>query len=741
MTPVEVDILFKETVQQLKVSPSERIRLNLIDQFIDAIAGFEKNYQSYLIQLVEELPSLPNPLLFAGIHPSNLQGFIRRLETACTSISELKKNEFLDSRIDEYKSVLEQIMQWLGASTLEEEVQTKLVESKAAKISIIPGEVIVPVVEEFNGITAGRLRRLKVEIIGHAKEGHELKPNFGIVGAEIGNFAKTVESAVLALANESEGTRHQCWKASVQFELPHAWHTGSSANLAMAGAFFGEQMKAEEQQELFWLNPAACITGDLDKQGNVLPVNPQTIPQKIDAAFFSWCQLLIVPSEQLAEVHEQLAELNTEFPNRRLPVVGVSHLRELFYDRRVTLYKKETTLAHNAKKAWRRRKSVGAISLIATLILVISSLVYGPVDRNPSYATFEGEEMHIRNKNGLILQSNLVGAKVVKNQLNPLYRPPDDLIKFFDVNDDGVNEVLESKFKEDQYSIGSDLILYNLEGDTLWQRDFYLDIEFDNHPNIKADYFNLLKFDIVDIDKDGDYEIAATLRHLSYFTTLFLVMDIKTGVTESTYIGSGIFRDFMITDLDSDSINEVMLSGYIKSHDKNSIIVLDARFLGGNGILGERYKRSKGESAIEKAVILLPNSTIAKYYSSFQNWSKHPGHVRINIDKTIIADNYEYAGPNVETPLFTIYEFYDDLTIRAISASDAYDSAAEELFESKLHSINADARYLNSLSDSIKYWNGLNFQNEPTLNNDYINALEADTALFADFYFRHLKEE
>lgn len=134
--------------------------------------------------------------------------------------------------------------------------------------------------EEFNGITAGRLRRLKVEIIGPTKNAHEIKPNFGVVGAEIGNFAKTMESAVSALADESEGTKHRFWKASIQFELPHAWHTGSSANLAMAGAFFGEQMKAEEQQELFWLNPAACITGDLDEQGNVLAVNPQTIPQK-----------------------------------------------------------------------------------------------------------------------------------------------------------------------------------------------------------------------------------------------------------------------------------------------------------------------------------------------------------------------------------------------------------------------------------------------------------------------------
>ncbi len=738
MTPVEVDILFNETVQQLKVSPSERIRLNLIDQFIDAIAGFEKNYQSYLIQLVEELPSLPNPLLFAGIHPSNLQGFIRRLDTACTSISELKKNEFLEARIDEYKSVLGQILQWLGASTLEEEVQTKLVESKAAKISIIPGEVIVPVVEEFNGITAGRLRRLKVEIIGLAKEAHELKPNFGIVGAEIGNFAKTVESAVLALANESEGTRHQCWKASVQFELPHAWHTGSSANLAMAGAFFGEQMKAEEQQELFWLNPAACITGDLDKQGNVLPVNPQTIPQKVEAAFFSWCQLLIVPSEQLAEVHEQIAELNIEFPNRRLPVVGVSHLRELFYDRRVTLYKKETALVHNAKKAWRRRKSVGAISLIATLILVISSLVYGPVDRNPVIVTFEGENRIIRNNQGRSLSEKAIGNKFVDAINNPTRRPSEDIVKFFDLDDDGTNEIIE--FEKNDHNAGPNyFMVYNLEADTVWKKEIKFDFSFDNHGYINETNYLVRRYDIVDIDSDGRFEIAAIATIRNYFSSLFFLLDLQTGDLKSSYVNAGYLSDFQIVDFDNDGFLEVLISGEVKGYRKNGLILLDSRYLDGNGILGERYKRSDGEKAIEKAVILFPQSIVGKKLSSVTDWSIYgaASEVRILPDSRFDFLLLDYYSPNEGKSAGLVVEIDYRFNIESITSTDSYDIFGRQLFDEGKLSFIPSTEFVQSYRDSLLYWNGKNFQSSPVLNTQYLQNVGIDSVYYLDHFFNN----
>lgn len=140
--PVEVDILFKETVQQLKVSPSERIRINLIDRFLEAISGFERNYQSYLIQLVEELPSLPNPMLFAGIHPSNLKGFIGRLETARSLVLELSNNEMLESRIDEYKSILGQILQWIGASTLDEGCKPSWSKVNHPRLRLLPEKLL-----------------------------------------------------------------------------------------------------------------------------------------------------------------------------------------------------------------------------------------------------------------------------------------------------------------------------------------------------------------------------------------------------------------------------------------------------------------------------------------------------------------------------------------------------------------------------------------------------------------------
>ena len=83
-----------------------------------------------------------------------------------------------------------------------------------------------------------------------------------------------------------------------------------------------------------------------------------------------------------------------------------------------------------------------------------------------------------------------------------------------------------------------------------------------------------------------------------------------------------------------------------------------------------------------------------------------PSRIRSDIDNRIVFGNYEYAGDQVENPLFLHYEFYSDLSTRAIASSEAFDTSAELLYQTDKVPFLADAIYLDGLRDSIQYWNG-----------------------------------
>jgi len=742
MNPVEIDILFKETIQNLTVSPSERIRINLIDRFLEAISEKEKTYQSYVLQLVNELPSLTNPLLYAGIHPRKIQTFIQRLEECGLSIVELEDNELFENRITEYRSLVQQIYQWVGEFDVAEEIGTSLVESKARRIKIIPGEVIVPVVEEFNGVSAGRLRRLKVEILGATKDSHEIKPNFGVVGAEIGNFAKTVESAVAQLAEERRVTNHRFWKASVQFELLHAWHTGSSANLAMAGAFFSEQMIVEEQQELFWINPGACVSGDLDKYGNVLPVNPDSLLQKVEAAFFSWCQIFIIPSAQLTEVTDYFRVLNEEFPNRKLPVVAVSHLSELFYDRRVTQFKKETTIVHTVKKAWRRRKSVGAIAVISILILVISSLIYGPVDRNPVGFKIIGDLVTTLNKNGRSLSEIKIDKynKVISNLNFPGINT--NPINFVDINNDGINEVLLSLVDSELIRDGKLILMDSNLKDTLWFNDLNFEVEYLKHEYANnesyAPYFPILK----DVTGDDIPELLVVLKQFQFFKSRLAIFDIRNGEMLSVIDMVGDLYSIEIDDFDHDGIMDVFSCGHFKGFDFSGCFLVDVPNLEGFLPLHERYWDEEKEISKIKLSFMIPHTYLGKIIHKMS--TSQPSQSSIIQISNDIKNNqinliqfeatYDTDVRRVNT--YLIIRLNEKFNIKSIGASSEYDLLSKELsFIDRLDGVSV-SQYLESFQDSLLWWNGDEWTNKPSLNHRFLEYVGDDSTRYLDYYFK-----
>lgn len=738
LNPIKLEIDFNETMHQIATASSERIQLQVIAHFLERIKGYETESESYILQLFQKLPDYSNPLLYAGIHPEPFKKFISQIEEVIRLLElNVERNE-IGLKLQGYRKALIQLFRWVGehneVETLEDALAPLSLERRS-KNKFSDG-ILVPVVEYSQEAKSGRLRRLKIEIIGVSKNGFELKPTFGVIGAEVGSFLVEVECASGRLLSENRNRKNKQWKATALFELSHAWHSGRSANLALAGAFYCEMLQAEEQSEYFKLNPAVCITGDIDKIGNVIPVDTKSLHQKVEAAFFSWVHVLVVPVAQLSKTLQYVEELQRQFPNRYLPVVGVSHLQELFFDRRISLHKKTGILVHNFRRVWKRRLSVVSVFVFIVLIGIITALVIEPIDRNPVLASYEGEMLYVKNKNGRTIYSEKVGELEVQDALAQKVTP----VVFVDIDKDGTNEILRIEYEQGETTHKKLYLLnYNFT-DTLWSRGLIFEVPFESHPNLNPGNYNIDDIIVFDIDQDGEVEILAALSHRPFFPSILGVFNINDGDLEKYYVTPGYSSLQGIIDIDKDGEVEIILGTELKGYRIITMIILPADFETSHAPLGLRYS-STLPRAKEKAIIGFPTSMVAKIkYFEIGDLGRFGTIFRIRVydrDNTILLTKYDplERNGNKTVNMAFLYEFDWRLNIKRIGSNDNYDVISEQLYVEDKIPFLPDAKYLETLKDSLLYWNGASFQMEPTLNKKYLEWVGKDSSYYKEWYF------
>lgn len=713
--PVQVDIIFQETMRLLAASPSERIQLNLIDRFLDFIDGNESKFESYLEQLLFKLPQINEPLLYAGIDPQVFENFIIKVIRAQKHLSSDQNRDQIGLRIQQYQAAVKQIYTWIGELS---EEKLPIGETKSfKKRSKEPrsGVVLVPTVEQMDGVSSGRLRKLRVEIVSQAKTSHELSPTFGVIGAYAGTFAKPIEQAVATLLESTLGSGQRYWNAVILFETSHSWHAGRSANLAIAGAFYAEILKKEESQEQFWLNPAACITGELDELGQVEAVSAKTLELKIEAAFFSWAQLLVVPLSQLEEATAKLNTLNERYPNRELPVVAVSHLRELFFDRRVSLYHKTDALNHNLRKIWKKKNATIIGGVIVALLLIIGRLVYGPVDRNPVSVEFAGSTINLQNMHGITVKSFEVGDSFVRYNTSE-YHNLTYLIK--DVDKDGINEFIYSPYNESSYRYNDSLFCYSISGDSLlWKIEIEHELDYSHRSDLTTSEWNIISIEALD-----ENSLLAVAQSGHSYPSVLGRYDLQSGELVSRVVNAGRITDFLVVDSNADGKLEIYLLAQNNSFWGATLILLDENRLKGHLPSGIDHRARDVEEVEIIGLVAFPKSIIGQQYRMEKGTMGRS--IRFNDKyKTIVANVLDvHSTMNILSPSLNpsiFYTFNKNLELVALGSNDSWDIMAKKFYENGTLSFRPGNDYLNAFKDSLEWWDGEKFVNYPTLANPY----------------------
>ncbi len=781
--PIDIEGRFQSLRSFLAYPASARQRLLEIDKFLDWLGDDYAQCESYLLELAQHLPELINGLSASGNSPEPLRALAEKLFhlqaqlPAFAAISDLneaiKKMQhraaglyacagdlqtsltLLDDRFATHPPV------WLAEISNGHHRQPLAILQHARELAkshhpqiidfinelianCFPAEtrdangIVVPVIERglFNSTTdahEGSLRRLSIKILGSASGGlDEIDAGVRVIGAQ--SSAASMLKAPIAAARRllSETYSHlskKCFSGKITFDAAHACHEGNSANLAIAALFYCAILRYTGQRRQFRLASNVAVTGDVDENGAVLPVDDDTLDAKVKAVFFSWAECLVVPKQQLHEAEAAAGALTQTYPHRQLTIIGVRHLREIFYDRRLTERQRATIAGHVARKAWRKKFTVGGLAAILILISIIGKLIYGPFDKNPVIAEFAGESLLIKNKSGEIVVNITVGPATVRransvgndNELWGLH-----YVTFFDVDGDGMNEVFWVQWNDEKTAQPSKICCKSVLEDTLrWSIALRRALDFPRKPDAKSDYFYPSHIAAGDFDGDGGGELLVSSTQ-DFFPALVLRLEAKTGKELGCYVHVGQIGSMKLVDLDNDGITEVLLCGVNNAFRKACLVVLDPRFISGHSPLAGNYVLTGYPAGLEKTYILIPRTIVGEVFSED---SKNNSAQAIFLQQAsrnfflLIRDASSRNPPLSAKQLYLYGYFGFDLQVQSFGTHDDYDLTAEKLFREGRISRMPDYAYFEEYKKKMLYWDGEGWQNEPVMNRHYVEAM------------------
>ena len=769
MKPVEVEMRFQELKGQLVETKSIRLRYRLFREFVMLFRGNYKLYESYLIESISELPEFYPPVTWTGMRPEELESYLdlladiqnntgrlkndkwiirimNRLYQACimmyaclndfdsidTNLNHLLKTDsgfiaFCDRTKDVKPYGIYALLQFIDELFLRDESwqagwYTLLQPIKDDCTGVLRqknGTVLVPVVERYilsdgHEQQCGRLRRLSVVKIGEHHQHDELTWELKLFGAEMPNkdyYPDSAEAARKEALTRTGQLKNKFFKGIISYELTGAEQKGKSANLAIAALWYSILLKEINLREQYKVNSSAAITGDIDPDGNVIPVDPASIDLKIKGAFFSWCSCLVVPLQQIHEFEKARNNLSKEYPHRKLELVPAERLEEVFFDRRAAYYMKTGRIAYAVQNAWKKRYSLVSLTSIAILITIIIGLIYSPINKNPAGFFFQGEYLVLTNSNGLEITRIKADSETADYQNINNNHSGKPLVVLFDITGDGVNDVIWATRGNWISENTSEIQAYSVAGDSIiWHNRVKQDYVF---PRQSAYLQTGLRANKIGIIRISDEDIRLITNHESgiYFPALIKSINIKTGEVLSEYLHVGSISDMQLVDLTGNGVQEIVLTGVNNAYWNAFIAVLDPLQAHGHSPLTPDYQPSGIDQASELFYMLVPKTIIAEYVNPVEKYNLGIQAFYDSISQRIsfiIVEGHRYFRGfegHVQILLYLDREFRP----AGVGTNDLYDIVARELYEEGEIPFIPDYEYFKAFQDSMLFWNGQGF--------------------------------
>lgn len=756
--PIQVERLYQELKIHFESTLSVRHRYALFRKFIERLEGSFKKYETYIIQLLDDLSVYPNLLSWSGIDPEEIELDLVLLETLNKELHLSEKSENyqrisdnleqvclllfsclddasaagkylkkmysfkgLNSMVAGQTTVLEGLYNLLSAKfkdqdNISRERLIKL-ERLIKQIDAIQkkenGKAFVPVAEIYNQADSsadryGRLRKILVEHYGDAESDDELIWNMNLYGAEKPSILHKKSPLIAArrlyeLNNTKTNSRF--FKGGARFEITSAVHDGESANLAISALWYSRMLEASGMRERYEINSHAALTGDIDDEGEVLPVDDNTISLKTKAVFFSWASVLVVPAIQRGAFEKEFQKLQEKYPHRKLALIGIDQLEELFYDRRVATHILQGRIKYYFNRIRKEQTKAAFIPVIVILLLIIARLMYGPIDRNAVALEFTNNHIVLTNQSGNVIQR--IESNESTRGTHSVSKPNAIL---HDLTGDGKNELIYSNRSISVEDGDPKLRIWSVTGDSLiWEEHLTLNYEF---PRQNAPFVSELRPLEIRIAKSAKGErIVVHTGSAQYFQGVIFVYSAENGDLLSEYVHTGQIRDMMILDLNEDNEDEIILTGVNNAFWQAFVAVLDINNAHGYSPATLDYQPVGIERANEMVYARIPKTIIGKYVEFIDKYNQ--GRSMFYDDTSdvltiLVVEGWRHFN-NLDGYVDILLYFDSSMKPVGVGTSDVYDVTVKKLYEEGEIEQIPDFDYFEAYQDSILYWNGEEF--------------------------------
>lgn len=776
--PHEIERSFRNLLWYLSCPSTGLQKLRAIVRFCESIDEVLERNVSYLVELCQIVPGVVSSTRFEGSDPhecAELAETLRRLHSSVSSLAELPTFPESVNMVQLGAATMWALVgDWLSAFhvlgiasslgrpdwlvrihedlTLQPYERAEQLHAQARKRNVIVARhvrrilalwcvvpnprdisVAVPVVErppEDLGVfhRKGYLRRITIKVAGTSRRHDDLQCDVGVFDHDGG--VKVLETSIAA-ARHLVAARHPTLRrkyllGQVAFEMEGSLHQGASANLALAAIIYCAILRLAYLRGQFDLSPFAAVSGNIDTHGNILPVDGPSLPLKIEAAFFSPVECVVVPREQVIEAEAAAHLLSQRYPRKDLAIVGASHLRELFFDRRITRTVQIPLARLAFRWIWRRRM---ALALVVILLLGVSlwRVWYGPMDKNPVHYTFEGEFLVLSNAGGQTIKSIRVGTTTALAATNtPQKRWTRKFVNLVDVDDDGVNDVLWAQFVGDGILTRINCTAVT-EDTSRWSFVTRKTLSLPRATGVEGEEFETKQIIAGDLDGDGRVELYANTAHRPFFPSVVFKIDARTGKEISHYLHIGALDDMVALDLDGDGRKELVLCGVNNALRTACVVVLDPRCIRGHSPWTPEYATASYREGTERAYVTIPRSCVGTIFADRVRSNFATGlsinRVPLSFNVTIYDLYLDGIHPEDVMSARLFPTFGPDLSVLGCGTDDRFDLLYERFVrEGRIKNIDK-SMYLREYAHTMLYWDGTGWRHTSAHNKHYCDVL------------------
>ena len=175
--------------------------------------------------------------------------------------------------------------------------------------------------------------------------------------------------------------------------------TGDSLGVAFAIGAIAALARLEVLRDRLSISNAVAFSGALSPEGKLLPIDSEGLKLKIYRAFHSPLRFLIIPHVHLIDALKYEQELETEFPGRRLELVGADTLDQVAGDPRLVPVERIPKIVVAGRKIWRaRRSTLAEVTLLVVLLVVFVRLLAPYLDNVPAKVVTRSYGFEVQNR-------------------------------------------------------------------------------------------------------------------------------------------------------------------------------------------------------------------------------------------------------------------------------------------------------------------------------------------------------